>query len=309
MKLNHIINTIAVVVCMYACACRTDKPVYTAAGEIHFPNESWEPAGLAVAPDGSLLVTDMSPNAAIQVFSPRGVYLGGMGGPGEEAGYLWVPMDVAAGSDGTVFVAEFGTHRVTAFHADGAFIKTIGGDNLRTPMGVAAGKNGELYVADPGAGGVIVFDAAGKAAALWGTERGVAKAWDVAAAPNGKVAIVTADGGDVRVFNAKGEDVGRATAFGGAWEPVEATFDRSGNLYLVGRRKTPQGALEPWVAVFTSDGRFKESFAVDLTEPSGIAAGPDGKVYVGDGSRHKVLAYNKTTPDGTTAGGTRNAGP
>lgn len=294
MKRNHIINILVIV--LAACSCRTEKPDYKASGEITFPNASWEPTGLVCAPDGRLLITDISPNAAIQVFDGRGVYLGGIGGPGEEAGYLWVPMDVAVGGDNSIHVAEFGTHRVSVFRADGAFLKTIGDGDLRTPMGVAVGPRGEIYVADPGAGGLVVFNARGEKTALWGRERALADAWDVAVAADGRIAVITADDSGIALLSASGEFKTRATAFGGEWEPVEACYDQAGALYVIGRRKTAAGALEPWVALFDNDGRFREAFAVNLTEPSGIAVDGDGKVYVSDGSRHKVAVYAQEIP-------------
>ena len=59
------------------------------------------PEGLAVAPDGTVLVVDCGHQRILR-FSPEGEFLQQIGGPGSERGQFAVPFDVDVLSDGTI---------------------------------------------------------------------------------------------------------------------------------------------------------------------------------------------------------------
>ena len=127
--------------------------------------------GLAVGTDGSLFIADLN-NQRIRRVSPDGIIstvagdgsqaFGGDGGQATEAP-LYNPYGVAVASDGSLFIAEYGSHRLRRVGLDG-IISTIAGNGLYEwdygdgapavsaslgyPRDVAMGPDGSIFVAD-----------------------------------------------------------------------------------------------------------------------------------------------------------------
>lgn len=97
------------------------------------------PEGVAVAPDGRVLVTNTR-NATISVFRD-GKLERTFAGPGTKDGELGNPHDVEAASDGSVYVVDSGNNRVQVF--DAAL-------NHRATFGLALGLSGPKYLAIDG---------------------------------------------------------------------------------------------------------------------------------------------------------------
>lgn len=93
------------------------------------------PEGVAVAPDGRVLVTNTR-NATISVFRD-GKPVQTIAGPGTRDGELRNPHDIEVASDGTVYVVDSGNNRVQAF--DAALTH-------RTSFGTALGLSGPKYL-------------------------------------------------------------------------------------------------------------------------------------------------------------------
>jgi hypothetical protein len=128
-----------------------------------------EPAGLAIAPDGELIIADQGlnqvivrlPSGHLQVLAGTGKKgFGGDGGMATNA-ELNQPDAVALAANGTVYVADVGNNRVRALLPTGR-IATVAGDGrsgsslptvgtmarsvAMSPSDVAIGPNGRVYV-------------------------------------------------------------------------------------------------------------------------------------------------------------------
>jgi len=72
------------------------------------------PAGVAVASDGSVYVTDWL-NNRIQKFTSEGVFVNRLGSYGRGDGDLRDPAGVAVASDGSVYVTDWSNNRTQKF--------------------------------------------------------------------------------------------------------------------------------------------------------------------------------------------------
>jgi len=128
------------------------------------------PTRMAFDHDGNLIFCDTGnhvlrrilPDGTIATFAGTGTQgYAGDGGPAVEA-QLWNPYDLAVADDGTIYVAESGSHVVRAIEPDGT-ISTVAGTGigafagdqgpavearLRRPSGLTLHADGSLWIAD-----------------------------------------------------------------------------------------------------------------------------------------------------------------
>ena len=289
---------IPVILLALSCAPQERTECYFDVGRLNLPGDSWEPAAIAVAADGTVYVADSSLNCAVQIFDAEGVYVGAIGSLGKGPGELFVPTDVAVGPDGNIYVAEFGTHRVSVFRADGAFVKAIGERDLAAPFGVAVGPDGKVYVADAQAGGLLIFSPEGALLETWGKGRDTGQILDVAVAPDGGVAYAPGAEGDVLFFAAGQADPLRLkTGENPASAPAEVAIGPRGDFFVLSQRTDAGGALENFVVILSPQGKLIEEVPLSLTSPSAVAVAPDGTMYIADATRRDVRIYKPRQTD------------
>ncbi len=195
--------------------------------------------------------------------------------------------------DGTLYLADFGNHRIRTITPGGVVTTLAGlgttgytnGTNAAAqfygPAGVALGPNGTLYVADmynyrirtiaPG-GGVSLLAGSGSATFANGT-------------------------GAAASFNA----------------PSGITVDSSGTLYVADRGNnriraiTPAGAVTTYAGTGTAGSTNGAKLSAQFSTPSDIAIGPDGTFYITDWGTHSIRTIS---PAGVVAklAGTGTAG-
>ena len=132
------------------------------------------PTGVAVSPDGSVLIADFGnhrvrkvapgPGGIITTIAGTAPGFSGDDGPATAA-KLWFPLAVAALADGSVLIADYFNHRVRKVApGPGGTITTIAGTTpgfsgdggpaiaaqLHTPRGVAVAPDGSVLIADYG---------------------------------------------------------------------------------------------------------------------------------------------------------------
>jgi uncharacterized protein (TIGR03663 family) len=113
-----------------------------------------EPWGVAVAPDGSVYVTDTWGHR-VQKFTAEGKPVTHWGHYGQaEDGYaFWGPRGIDVDAEGNVYVSDTGNKRIVKFDADGEYITEFGTTGLAAgefdeQVGVAVDSDGILYVTD-----------------------------------------------------------------------------------------------------------------------------------------------------------------
>lgn len=172
---------------------------------------------------------------------------------------------IAVDPAGRIWVSDEFNHRLLVYGPDFALIRTVVDAGFRYPRGLAADSDGNVYVAD---------------------------SW------NHRIAVVGPDGVLKGSFGKLGTGPGGldepcGVAFcGGLLAVLEKSnhrvqfFDTAGNSRgSIGRRGTVAEHRQMYVGAVEMDRTNSPLFEF----PSGIAAGPDGGLYVADTNNHRVV--------------------
>jgi sugar lactone lactonase YvrE len=286
-------------------------------GEFHFP------IGIAVVPNGDILVTDFY-NARVQRFTPQGKHLASFA-------VLPNPGGIAVDGDGNTYLTHFSAmkakeakkpDRVSVYSPQGKLLRQWGktgtGDGeFDYPGGIAVSRDHRVYVADQTNRRVQVFDRQGKFLFKWGghgTGEGqfggnvspksrvggpqfvaLDGAGDVYTTEGsvGRVQRFTADGKFVRAW---GDNADRPGGFGGSWKggslrgPVGICVDAKGRVWV--------SAVSGRVQQFTNRGKYLRelgaragSKSVQFLAPHGLALDGRGHLYVVDAFNHRVQKF------------------
>ncbi|MDQ4040368.1 MAG: 6-bladed beta-propeller [Actinomycetota bacterium] len=112
------------------------------------PGQFVTPYGIELdASESRLYVSDHIRNQ-VMIFRPRGGLIGTFGSEGRGPGEFLRPAGVAAGPDGSVFVADRCNRRIQRFTADGRYLESFGRGVLDTPTFLAVDRTGDVYVSD-----------------------------------------------------------------------------------------------------------------------------------------------------------------
>ncbi|MEW6193466.1 MAG: hypothetical protein AB1507_08955 [Bacillota bacterium] len=128
-------------------------------GEFYYPN------GIAVAPDGRILVADTN-NSRVQVFDEQGKFLEIWAGDlAKREGYFAAPSSIALDKRGNVYVADPLCKRVSILDRKGKLFNAaqqVGPpeerDSLSLPWGIWIDDKQRLYVADYGLSRLVIYD-------------------------------------------------------------------------------------------------------------------------------------------------------
>lgn len=222
------------------------------------PSEASEPWGLAVAPNGDVVVADTF-GWTIRVFDRDlrpirtfGTAPGGSQPPALDE--LFGPRDLAFDPDGNLWVTDTGHDRIVVFSLDGTPIRAVGGSGsgpgqFDEPVGIAIAPDGTVYVAD-------MF--------------------------NARVQVLDRQGRYVRAFPADG------------WGGTDA-LDKPFLALLPGGRLAVSLPSRNEVRVYTTDGRLLTVIAPaadPLRSPYGLVTGADGRLWIVEGGASRVRGFD-----------------
>jgi uncharacterized protein (TIGR03663 family) len=255
------------------------------------PPQLSEPRGLAADRNGFLYVADTK-NGRIAVFDPSGSFVRALGTPGSGDGQLKEPCGVAVDDAGVVWVADTWNHRVVAFGADGTFRRAFGDPDgfLFGPRAIAVWRDG-VYVSDTGNKRIVQFDREGRKVREWGgdgrTPGKFVEPVGIAVDATGQIHVADNGNHRVQVFDTGGTYLREFRVQG--WkdfytEPYIAVA-ATGGVYVT-------DASSQRVAWYDASGVFKRSwFAAGMTQPTGIAIDPLGRVIVSDRGTSKLSRW------------------
>jgi len=246
------------------------------------------PAGLAVAPDGGLIVVDSHnqkvrriANGVISSIAGQ-TFIAGFSGDGGPAGdaRLNYPRGVAIDTAGNIFIADADNHRIRRIDTRG-IITTFAGNgtggysgdggrateaSLYYPEGLAFNPAGELLIADYSNHRIRAVSTAGIIRTIAGTGA-----------------------------NANGDD-GTPALQAGVRFPAGLACDRAGNIYVTldgtgyTRRIDSNGIIRTFAGVFRYGygGDGGSPLAASFNRPLNVAVGPNGDVYIADYGNNRI---------------------
>ena len=126
-----------------------------------------EPSDVAVAPDGSVFVSDGYGNNRVAEFSPQGKFLREWGKRGSGAGELDLPHAIALDAARRVYVVDRNNNRIEIFDSAGGFVAHWPEGTFSSAQDVKVGRDGRVFIASAGRSGpidstgVVVLDSTG----------------------------------------------------------------------------------------------------------------------------------------------------
>lgn len=307
----------------------TAMATYGSAGQ--GPGQFLSPHGIALGPDGSIYVADSS-NYRIVKLDANGKFVLAFGTWSGEppngdifspdwnppSGTFYDPWGIAAGPDGSVYVADLGTSRIQKFDANGKFIKSWGRFGVSDgqasgaeglfwgPRGIAVGKDGRVYVADTGNKRVQAFDSDGRFLFQFGgaglLDGSLDEPVGVAVTDAGELIVADTWNGRIQVFSAKDGQALRRWNIDGWFDPNADDFGRNkvgkpyvaagadGRVYVAdqaGNRILIFDANGDYLAAFGRFGEDETSFAA----PSGLAIDRAGNILLVDTGNNRIMVF------------------
>jgi sugar lactone lactonase YvrE len=293
------------------------------------------PHGVAVAPDGTLFVADTY-NKRIRKITTNGevTTLAGSETPGfadgtGAAAQFWVPIAIAIGGDGILYVADY--HRIRKITPEGV-VTTLAGSTsgvsngvgasakFNQPTGIAVTSDGILYVADTANHRIRKITPNGTVTTLAGSSAGYNDGpangaqfdtpGDIAVTPDGTLFVADTFNhlirkitptGTVSTFAGDGY-AGFANGLGTAarfYSPIGIATTTDGTLYVAehGTHHIRKISADGTVTAIAGNGYpgFADGpgSSAQLYLPKGVCVTSAGVVYVGDNYNNRI---RKITP-------------
>ncbi len=270
------------------------------AGQFSFPY------GIALDAAGNAYVAD-NINARVVKLSPQLGFLGAWGEHGTRPGQLAFPRALASDPAGDTYVADTANDRVQVFDTNGNYLRTLGASargpgQMTGPRGLAVDPTGRLLVSDTVGNRVEVFaPGGGPYVEQWTGAGGSYASFNAPGAitvdPNGYVGVD--DTGHSRIARLWGDgtflgELIAVTPLNGA--PSNPTaVDGAGRQYVLEVKSNRVQVLDA-AGVPLARWGLRGTAPGDLSQPSAIAVGCDGAVYVADTNNNRVQRFTLANP-------------
>ena len=162
--------------------------------------------GLSLHDNGNMYVTQYH---YVRILKPDGSTVSRFGSNGTGDGQFSSPQQVAVWGD-SVYVCDYGNHRIQKFSMSGTFIskfgtKGSGEGQFRKPCGICIDNEGNIFVTDHGNDRIQVFQANGTfIRTIQPSEGNINRPWGMAFDSNGNLHVVCYSSNAIKVFTREG---------------------------------------------------------------------------------------------------------
>ncbi len=289
------------------------------------PGEFNLPRDVAVAPDGTLYVSDTGNhriqhlNASGEVLHVWGTFADRSSGDAPPSTF-YEPWGIAVDLDGFIYVADTWNHRIQKFSPEGEFITQWGyfgqgesGDAFWGPRDIVIDPKGYLLITDTGNKRVAIFDQDGNYISEFGSAGLLEGQFDepVGLAIDSEGRILVADTWNQRIQVFLPDYTNMRFTYLREWKIVGwygqsldnkpyLVTDNQGNVYV----SDPEGYR---ILQFDSNGEFLQywgDYGTDmagLNLPVGLAMDAQDNLWIVDSGNHRLLRYTPTIgiPEGS----------
>jgi len=283
------------------------------------------PWGIAVAPDGSIYVTENGGHRLIKL-SAAGVQqwtvgqAGVYGNDNAHLGNWWAGPEgnLAIDAAGRIYVPDTGNHRIQVFNPNGSYFTTFGSygngpNQFDCPAGVAISPvNGDIFVVDRCNQRIQVYTSG----FVYKTTLGVLDEtgtdnrhfnwpWGVAVDASGNIYVADTENHRVQKCTLSGTSYSCITFVGETgvfnddfWHlhPLAVAVDNAGRVYVVDEWNNRVQVFDSAGAYLTTIGGSWGARTGELRGPSGIAVDSAGNVYVTDRDNHRIQKFAPGVP-------------
>jgi DNA-binding beta-propeller fold protein YncE/signal transduction histidine kinase len=248
------------------------------------------PYGVAVDSSGDVFVSQSSANK-IQKFSNVGNPLSQFGSSGSGNGQFNSPKGIAIDSTGNIFVADSGNNRIQKFNSSGVYQSQFGSagsgnGQFNTPTGLALDASGNIYVADTGNQRIQKFDSAGVYQSQFGSAGSgngqFANPTNLAINSSGTIFVADNLNNRIQAFDSSGVYLSKFGTYPYIYSPNGIAISSNGYIYIADTGNNR-------IRVYNSEGTQLYNFSV--TNPPGLAFGPNNALYVTSFSLNNVYKY------------------
>ena len=248
------------------------------------------PRGVAVTDSDEIVVAD---NAGAHVFDSNGTFLRSFALQSQS-----YPFGVAITKERTIFLAEYGNHRVKIFSWEGRHLGSFGGkgnldSQLNQPWGLSLDSNGNVIVADSGNKLIKIFTPDGRFVMKIGGQGSFS--FPVHCVQCGEYFIVSdRDEHCIKVFNRDGHlqyKFGKQGKGDGEFNnPKFLLVTQSKHLFVCDRNNDR-------IQVFEVDGTFVQKFGLkgsklgEFSGPFSSAVLSNGQIVVSDIDNHRIQIF------------------
>lgn len=256
------------------------------------------PHGLARDPSGDLVIADTG-NGRIERFSSSGDLIGAFSGAGSAPARLDQPTGVAVDSRGQVYVAD--GNRLLAFDPSGQFVRDWSAAADKPFSGlvdVATDRDGRVYALDAGNGRVITIETDGSTITWGSLGDGDGQLRGPSGLAVNAATVVVADAGNSRIveFDDQGafqDSVPMPDWEGAAGGSADVAINDAGTIWA-------SSPATNSIVVYRPDGSLAGSLTpsgVDqLDQPSGLALGPGGALFVSNLGSNRITLLTQPNP-------------
>ena len=266
------------------------------------------PWGIAVNKEGEIIVADNKANS-LRIFTSTGkpIFVNGLSFCiCALKNKLKNPCEVAIDASGDILVADRSNHCVKKFQVDDWHLSLVHSftnknnqdPNKYWPTGISIFDN-KVYVTDTINGHVNILkenlefeNSFGKT----GSNNGeFIHPTSVACGKDGKIYVVDNGNNRVQIFNPNGtfkSKFGKSGDGEGQFNrPISITIDQSNDMLYISDRGNKR------ISMFKTDGQFVASFRSEVCQdfdPCGLTVGENGKLYVCESKKERVLLFKIT---------------
>jgi DNA-binding beta-propeller fold protein YncE len=262
------------------------------------------PLGVAVAPDGKVVVTESGGERLIHVFDVNGEEIAAFA-PHDAPAATRAPVYVAVSPQGEIFVSDRDARTIYICSTEGELIGEVPSpfpEGQWHPLGLAFDGDGNLYVTDVTTNKhrVVVFDSSWEVKLEFGTQGSEnGEFWfpnALAIDDEGRIFVSDSNNGRIQVFDGSGEflyRVGRGLSRGDLSMPRGIALDNNDHLFVA---DTSRQVVQ--VYNVSESPQYLHTFGGNQADdslfryPNGLAITDDYRVYVTDRENNRVQVWS-----------------